>query len=189
MRLFAGLVPPADAVSELSRVVDRLHTLPGSEGLRWTGRPGWHFTLAFMGEVDESLLPDLRERLRRAAHRSEAFPLRLHGGGHFGRRALWVGAAGGIDAMRMLAERADAAARRAGVAMEEHRRYQAHLTIARARADVDLVPYVNELHAFEGAPWAVGELLLIRSNLPGGGEPGAQPRYEVVGNWPLGSGG
>ncbi|MFD7610349.1 RNA 2',3'-cyclic phosphodiesterase [Streptomyces sp. NPDC059828] len=188
MRLFAGLVPPADALSELGHAVDRLHTLPGSDGLRWTSRPGWHFTLAFMGEVDDSILPDLRERLGRAAHRSEAFRLRLHGGGHFGRRALWVGAAGGVDAMRMLAERADAAARRAGVSMEEHRRYQAHLTIARARADVDLVPYVDELSSFEGSPWTVPELLLIRSNLPGGGVPGAQPRYDVVGSWPLGTG-
>ncbi|MFD5424245.1 RNA 2',3'-cyclic phosphodiesterase [Streptomyces sp. NPDC127084] len=189
MRLFAGLVPPAEAISELGHAVDPLHALPGSDGLRWTARPGWHFTLAFMGEVDESLLPDLRERLRRAAHRSDAFPLRLHGGGHFGRRTLWIGAAGDIDGMRMLAERADAAARRAGVAMEEHRRYHAHLTIARARADVDLVPYVDELRGFEGGLWTVSELLLIRSNLPGGGDPGAQPRYEVLDSWPLGAGG
>ncbi|HEY9370938.1 2'-5' RNA ligase family protein, partial [Streptomyces sp.] len=102
MRLFAAVVPPPAQLSELARVVDRLHRLPGADDLRWTGRPGWHFTLAFMGEVDETLLPDLHARLARAAHRTGPFPLRLHGGGHFGRRALWVGAAGGLDEIRLL---------------------------------------------------------------------------------------
>ncbi|MGW7363291.1 RNA 2',3'-cyclic phosphodiesterase [Streptomyces sp. NPDC054841] len=187
MRLFAAVLPPEEALRELGRAVNQLHTLPGADGLRWTGRPGWHFTLAFMGEVDERLLPDLQERLGRAAHRSEAFRLRLHEGGHFGRRALWVGAAGGLDEMRMLAERADAAARRAGVAMDEHRAYHAHLTIARTRENTDLRPYVDALAGFEGTPWTVSRLVLVRSNLPGGGVPGARPRYEEVGEWPLGA--
>ncbi|MFE3657879.1 RNA 2',3'-cyclic phosphodiesterase [Streptomyces sp. NPDC059165] len=186
MRLFAAVLPPEEALRELGRAVDRLHVLPGGDDLRWTARPGWHFTLAFMGEVDGGLLPDLHERLGRAAHRSESFRLRLHGGGHFGRRALWVGAAGGLDAMRMLAERSGAAARRAGVPMEEHRRYHAHLTVARTRTDTDLRPFTDALHDFEGAPWLVSRLALVRSNLPGGGAPGARPRYEEVGSWPLG---
>ncbi|MFJ8664365.1 RNA 2',3'-cyclic phosphodiesterase [Streptomyces sp. NPDC093600] len=185
MRLFAAVPLPRAQADELARVVDRLGRIPGAERLRWTARPGWHFTLAFMGEVDEGLLPELHERLARAAHRTEAFPLRLHGGGHFGRRALWVGAAGGLDELRLLAERADAAARRAGVAMGEHRRYQAHLTIARPRADTDLRPFVDGLAPFEGARWQVPELVLVRSRLPAGGVPGEQPRYETVGAWPL----
>ncbi|MFD7441478.1 RNA 2',3'-cyclic phosphodiesterase [Streptomyces sp. NPDC059909] len=186
MRLFAAVAPPEEALRELGVAVDRLHRLPDADALRWTGRPGWHFTLAFMGEVDEELLPELRERLGRAAHRSEPFPLRLHEGGRFGRRALWIGAAGDLDAMRMLAERADAAARRAGVAMDEHRAYHAHLTIARTRENSDLRPYVDALAGFEGRPWTVSRLVLFRSNLPGGGVRGERPRYETVEDWPLG---
>ncbi|MER6997594.1 RNA 2',3'-cyclic phosphodiesterase [Streptomyces sp. NPDC000410] len=186
MRLFAAVIPPDEALRELGRAVDPLHALPEADGLRWTERPGWHFTLAFMGEVDDALLPDLHERLGRAAHHSEDFRLRLHGGGHFGRRVLWIGAAGGLDAMRMLAERANAAARRAGVPMDEHRAYHPHLTIARAREDTDLRPYVDALHAFEGTPWQAAELALVRSNLPRGGVTGEQPRYETVCAWPLG---
>ncbi|MEU2230065.1 RNA 2',3'-cyclic phosphodiesterase [Streptomyces vietnamensis] len=186
MRLFAAVVPSPECLDELGRVVDRLHRLPGAERLRWTSRPGWHLTLAFMGEVDEELLPELRARLERAAHRTPPFSLRLHAGGHFGRRTLWVGVAGDLDLLRLLAERSDAAARRAGVPMDEHRRYQAHLTVGRARGDgVALGSFVEELGGFEGARWRVGELALVRSNLPGGGVPGAQPRYEAVGAWPL----
>ncbi|MGW7465776.1 RNA 2',3'-cyclic phosphodiesterase [Streptomyces xantholiticus] len=186
MRLFAAVLPPPAAADELATEVAALKRLPAAESLRWTGHAGWHFTLAFMGEVDDELVPDLQARLARAAHRTASFPLRLHRGGRFGHRALWIGAAGGIEQMRLLAERADAAARRAGVAMEEHRRYQAHLTIARTRdAGGDLRPYVEALDAFEGTSWQVGELALVRSNLPVSGIQGEQPRYEVVGSWSL----
>lgn len=185
MRLFAAVLPPPTAVDELAARVAGLKRLPVPDTLRWTGQPGWHFTLAFMGEVDEGILPELGDRLSRAAHRTPAFTLRLHRGGRFGHRALWIGAAGNLEQMRLLAERSDAAARRAGVSMEEHRRYQAHLTVARARDAADLRPYVEALEGFEGTPWEVGDLFLVRSNLPVGGIAGEQPRYEVVGSWPL----
>ncbi|MEU0526714.1 RNA 2',3'-cyclic phosphodiesterase [Streptomyces niveus] len=181
MRLFAAVLPPVRAADELAEAVDlRVRGLPGAEGMRWTGRAGWHFTLAFMGEVDDALVPELTERLERAAHRTEAFSLRLRGGGHFGGRALWAGAAGGIAELRRLAERADAAARRTGVPMEEHRSYRPHLTLARTRTETDLRPYVAALDGFEGTPWEVGELALVRSRLPVAGVPGEQPRYETL---------
>ncbi|UYQ62842.1 RNA 2',3'-cyclic phosphodiesterase [Streptomyces peucetius] len=189
MRLFAAVLPTPTAVDELATEVAALKRLPDADSLRWTGHAGWHFTLAFMGEIGDEFVPDLRARLARAAHRTAPFPLRLHRGGRFGNRALWVGAAGGIEQMRLLAERADAAARRAGVEMEEHRRYQAHLTIARARLAADLRPYVDALDGFEGTAWEVGQLALVRSNLPVSGVQGEQPRYEVAGSWPLGGAG
>ncbi|MFF8918925.1 RNA 2',3'-cyclic phosphodiesterase [Streptomyces sp. NPDC015032] len=186
LRLFVAVLPPAPVLQELHRAVAPLHTLPGAGNLRWTGRTGRHFTLAFLGSVDEELLPELRARLARVARRTEPFPLRLHGGGRFGGRALWAGAAGGLDTMRLLAERADAAARRAGIPMEEHRRYSAHLTLARSRTQTDLRPYVAALEDFEGTPWEVGEVALVRSNLPVSGVVGERPRYEVIGSWSLG---
>ncbi|MFD3543281.1 RNA 2',3'-cyclic phosphodiesterase [Streptomyces sp. NPDC058662] len=181
MRLFAAVLPPDAAVTELARAVEGLR----DDRLRWTAQEGWHFTLAFMGEVRDDVLPDLHARLERAARRSAPFTLRLHGAGRFGDRALWAGAAGGLDGMRMLAERADAAARRAGVPMEQHHRYTPHLTLARGRESADLEPYLEGLAAFEGTPWQVTELSLVRSNLPVSGVPGEQPRYETVAAWPL----
>ncbi|MFD5075568.1 RNA 2',3'-cyclic phosphodiesterase [Streptomyces sp. NPDC058371] len=187
MRLFAAVLPPEDAVRELGAAVDELRRLPEADELRWTGRPGWHFTLAFYGEVDESLVPELSARLERAAQRTDPFPLALHGGGHFGGRALWAGAAGDVGTLRLLAERAEAAARKAGLPTEQHHRYRPHLTIARSRADADFGPYVAALSAFAGREWTVGELCLVRSNLPVAGIAGEQPRYEAVGRWGLGS--
>ncbi|MCB5167624.1 RNA 2',3'-cyclic phosphodiesterase [Streptomyces bambusae] len=182
MRLFAAVLPPPAAVAELR---DAVRELPADDRLRWTAEEGWHFTLAFMGEVEDRLLGELRTRLGRAAHRTGPFPLRLHGSGHFGDRALWVGAAGGLDGLRLLAERADAAARRSGIPMEQHRRYTPHLTVARSRGEISLTSYTEALAPFEGTSWQVGEVSLVRSRLPVSGVPGEHPRYEVVGAWPL----
>ncbi|PRH78362.1 RNA 2',3'-cyclic phosphodiesterase, partial [Streptomyces solincola] len=106
-----------------------------------------------------------------------------------GRRVLWTGAAGGVAELRRLAERTEAAARRAGVPRDEHRAYHPHLTVARSRTDADLRPYAEELRPFASTPWQVTELSLVRSNLPASGVPGEQPRYQTVGSWPLGRAG
>ncbi|MET9445798.1 RNA 2',3'-cyclic phosphodiesterase [Streptomyces cinerochromogenes] len=190
MRLFAAVIPPEDIVDELAAEVSRLRQLPGAARLRWTARPGWHFTLAFYGEVADDVVPALSDRLARAARRSAPFSLALAGGGQFGRgRALWVGAEGDVEALRLLADRAEAAARKAGVPMGEHRRYKAHLTLARSREAVDVRPYVADLAEFAGGSWTVGDLALVRSRLPTSGVAGEQPRYEVVERWVLGGAG
>ncbi|MEW1643557.1 RNA 2',3'-cyclic phosphodiesterase [Streptomyces sp. NPDC091219] len=190
MRLFAALLPPEDVLTHLGSAVDALQTLPGADALRWTSRPGWHFTLAFYGEVDDDVVPGLSARLERTARATGPFGLAVRGGGEFGRgRALWAGADGDVVALRLLADRCETAAREAGVAMGEHRRYRAHLTVARSREAVDVRPYVERLDAFAGRTWTVGELALVRSNLPTTGAPGAQPRYEAVGRWELGAAG
>ncbi|MEU0965199.1 RNA 2',3'-cyclic phosphodiesterase [Streptomyces sp. NPDC005917] len=190
MRLFAAVLPPPEVAAELAAEVDRLRELPGAQALRWTGRPGWHYTLAFYGEVDDGAVPDLSDRLARAARRTPPFRLSVAGGGQFGHgRALWAGADGDLETLRLLADRAEAAARKAGVPMGEHRRYKAHLTVARSRDEFDVRPYVALLAEFASRTWTVGELALVRSNLPTSGVPGEQPRYEVVGRWGLGAAG
>ncbi|MFD5627941.1 RNA 2',3'-cyclic phosphodiesterase [Streptomyces sp. NPDC127072] len=186
MRLFAAVLPPKDVVDELATAVGELHRLPGADGLRWTGRPGWHCTLAFYGEVDEDAVPGLSERLARAAHRTPAFPLWLRGGGHFGGRALWTGVAGETRTLRLLADRAEAAGRKAGVTPADHRHYRPHLTLARGRSDTAFDAYAGVLDAFAGREWTVRELCLVRSELPRSGVPGERPRYETVRRWPLG---
>ncbi|TGZ03417.1 2'-5' RNA ligase family protein, partial [Streptomyces rhizosphaericola] len=98
----------------------------------------------------------------------------------------WAGAAGGLDALRLLAERADAAGRRSGVPLEEHRRFTPHLTLARSRARAELRPFTEALAGFEGQGWEAGELSLVRSELPHSGVPGERPRYAVVRAWALG---
>ncbi|UKY52156.1 RNA 2',3'-cyclic phosphodiesterase [Streptomyces inhibens] len=188
MRLFAAVLPPAPVLEELAAEVAQLKKLPAADRLRWTGRGGWHFTLAFYGEVHEDILPELHERLGRAAHRSAPYELRIARGGRFSDRVVWAGADGDRPAMRKLADSAAAAARRAGVSMEEeHRPYTPHLTLARNRvANLDLAPYAIALKDFAGASWTVEALSLMCSHPPVPGVAGTQPRYEEIASWPLG---
>ncbi|MEU3033590.1 MULTISPECIES: RNA 2',3'-cyclic phosphodiesterase [Streptomyces] len=189
MRLFAAVLPPQEAVEELAARATDLRSLPGAEALRWTERSGWHFTLAFYGEVEEETLPGLSARLARAAGRAAPFPLALHGGGRFGDRALWAGASGDVAALRLLAGRAEAAGRRAGVPGapgDAARSYRPHLTLARSgRRATDLRPYAEALGSFEGRAWEVRALSLVRSRLPASGVAGERPRYETVAHWEL----
>ncbi|HMH90318.1 MAG TPA: RNA 2',3'-cyclic phosphodiesterase, partial [Streptosporangiaceae bacterium] len=82
MRLFVAIVPPPAVLAELAQWLIPLQAAAGP-GLRWTGRDSWHITLAFLGEVAEPALPELRTRLERAAHRHPAPELALHGGSAF----------------------------------------------------------------------------------------------------------
>lgn len=188
MRLFAALLPPPAAVAELTAGLGPLHRLPGARDLRWTAPDGWHYTLAFLGEVPDTLRPDLDERLARAARRHQPCELRIRGGGRFGDRALWAGAEGDVRAAGALAASVRAAARRAGAPVDEEHGFRAHLTLARASrgARVDLRPFAAALDGFRGAGWTAADLSLVASLLPRSGIPGERSHYTVVGSWPLG---
>jgi 2'-5' RNA ligase len=131
LRLFVALVPPRAVMLELHAAIDPLCHENGHR-LRWVRPENWHITLAFLGGVQESRLPELRERLARAAARAVPMERSLAGAGHFGGRALWVGVRGDRDRLGRLAESLSAAARRSHIAMED-RPYRPHLTLARAR--------------------------------------------------------
>jgi RNA 2',3'-cyclic 3'-phosphodiesterase len=186
MRLFVAILPPPTAVAELAAVLAPLHRLPHAGGLRWTTPAGWHFTLAFLGEVPDPVRPDLDRRLARAAHRHGPHDLRLAGGGRFDDRILWTGAEGDLTGLAQLADSVRAAARRAGTApADDH--YHPHLTLARTRhTHVALRPFADALADFRGSPWTAGTLSLVSSTPPRSGVPGEQPRYDTVAHWPLG---
>ena len=57
MRAFVALIPPAEALGELADAVAPVRA--AHPGLRWTPAAQWHLTLAFLGEVDEGVLPGL----------------------------------------------------------------------------------------------------------------------------------
>jgi 2'-5' RNA ligase len=130
MRLFVAVIPPRPVVLELRAA---LTTLPhGDPALRWCRPETWHVTLAFLGDVSEDALDDLKERLGRAAARNTPMELALAGGGHFGGRTLWTGVQGDRDRLGRLAESVNSVARRCHIKVDE-RPFRPHLTLARVR--------------------------------------------------------
>ncbi|WP_055588292.1 RNA 2',3'-cyclic phosphodiesterase [Peterkaempfera griseoplana] len=186
MRLFIAVVPPQAAVDELAAAVRPLRRLPDAEPLRWTSPGTWHLTLAFLGEVAEESVPELEQRLGRAAHRHRVMRLRFAGAGRFGDRTLWTGVRGDTLELRRLAESAQAAARHTGLPVDDDRPYRAHLTLARGGGDrrrgrgSDLRGLKAALEDFEGQQWEAADLRLVRSTL------GAGPaQHTLLRSWPL----
>jgi 2'-5' RNA ligase len=187
MRLFVAVIPPRPVVLELRAA---LTTLPhGDPQLRWCRPESWHVTLTFLGEVSEEALPDLKERLGRAAARNTPMELALAGGGHFGGRTLWTGVQGDRDRVGRRAESMTSVARRCHIKVDE-RPFRPHLTLARVREGarggpddavglVDLQPYVDRMSAFRTPRWLVGEIDLFNV------VDDPLKRYERVGRWAL----
>lgn len=178
MRLFVALVPPDRVLDEVARAAGAVSDLAPT--LRWARREQWHVTLAFLGEVDESKLPELTERLGRAAHRHGPMNLGFAGAGRFDGRVLWTAVRGDRDRLERLAQSIAAAARRSGIDVDE-RPFKPHLTLARSKVPTDLRPLVTALHDFESSAWTATDVHLVRSTL------GAMPTYETLAQWPLAS--
>jgi 2'-5' RNA ligase len=188
VRLFVAIVPPEQVLGELAVAVAPLRA--ARPELRWTGQDDWHLTLAFLGEVSETVLPDLATRLQRAARRHKAQQLAVRGCGAFPRPArasvLWAGIHAG-PGLAPLAASVAAAARRAGAPPpDEDRRLRPHLTLARARHPADVRGLTEVLASYAGRAWTATEIRLIRSNLNAAGATGGGPlRYVELGDWPL----
>jgi 2'-5' RNA ligase len=181
MRAFVALIPPAGALAELEAAVAPLRA--AHHDLRWTPAAQWHLTLAFLGEIDEAVLPALTERLSRAARRHPPHSLALTGGGRFGDRVLWTRVHGETDGVRRLTASVAAAARRCRIAVDD-RPFRPHLTLARGRDGADLRPAVAALGGFAGSAWTADAVHLVRSRLGVG--PGGTAAHDVVETWLLG---
>ncbi|HWG27931.1 RNA 2',3'-cyclic phosphodiesterase [Actinospica sp.] len=185
MRLFVAVVPPRPVLLELRAA---LTTLPHTDGnLRWRHPESWHITLAFLGEVPRETLPELTDRLARAASRATPMELSVAGGGHFDSRVLWAGIQGDRDRLGRLSETVAASARRCRLKVDD-RPYRPHVTLAGVRgedpqAHTDLQPYVERMAAFRTPRWLVKEMELFESVAPT--TAGRANIYLSRGRWPL----
>jgi RNA 2',3'-cyclic 3'-phosphodiesterase len=185
MRLFVAFAPPPAALAELDQAVTPLRA--DWPELRWASPERWHVTLAFLGEVPDTVLGGLPARLERAAGRHPSSRIRLGRAGAFPSAARARVLCSHIEGdqpelavLSALAASVAAGARRAGAPPpDEGRRYRPHVTIARCRQPANVSPLVSTLAGFSGTTWDTGEIQLIRSHT------GPQPRYEKIGAWPL----
>ncbi len=136
---------------------------------RWTPAANLHLTVRFLGHVGRALAEGIADRLEGAGLR--ALDVRLGEVGTFRRgrlaRVVWIGLEGGSEELAALAARVEAECTAAGLA-PEGRKFNAHLTLARARARDGAVllalPPPPELPA-----WRANELILYESRLGRGG--------------------
>lgn len=133
---------------------------------RWTPAANLHLTVRFLGHLDRQVAEGIADAVE--AERPAACELKLGPLGAFKRqgrlaRVVWIGLAAGEEQARNLAARVEARCREAGLEPET-RPFNAHLTLARARArDGAPLPSMNEPPDLPA--WRAEELILYRSNL------------------------
>jgi RNA 2',3'-cyclic 3'-phosphodiesterase len=184
VRLFIAITPPATALAEIDAAVAPLRATRPE--LSWSRPQSWHVTLAFLGEVDEAVVPRLAERLEGAAGKHPRLELSAAGAGAFPTvpraRVLWTGVRGDPDALRKMSGSVAKGATKAGAPPPgERRRFRPHITLARSRQPADFRPLVTALADYSGTAWMAERIHLIRSYL------GPRPRYESLGDWALGT--
>lgn len=175
MRIFLAVFPSPEAQRAAFAVIERLRR-PG-DGVSWAKRDNLHYTLRFMGELDEGGVTRVIEAAGEAAAGLPPFAARLGGAGAFpdARRArvLWLGLAEGAEALLALAR---AVERALGVRGFEPagRPFSPHLTLGRARGgDGDWSPRLAEERSPSAAdsapPFTVDRVRVVHSTLAAGG--------------------
>lgn len=182
-RLFVAVYPPAEAVTDLEPVAGGLHSAKS----RPMPPEQWHFTLAFIGPADKTLLPTIVGALTKAADEVEHSPpihLRVAGGGTFHREGrahvLWAAVEGDTGPLTALAETVRTGLKTQGIASDE-RPLKPHLTLARPGDTVsadELAADLATLNAYRGPQWTVKDIALVESRGDGG-----TVKYEVLGRW------
>jgi 2'-5' RNA ligase len=140
VRVFLGVAasaPIAAAAARLSRDLQaRTASLAPGARVSWVPADRFHFTILFIGPVDEPRLAALRDALRRP-FAEPPFDLAVAGTGTFpggGQpRVVWAGVTDGSKAFARL-QRAAYARVAAVLPLEPEREAQPHLTLARVKA-------------------------------------------------------
>jgi 2'-5' RNA ligase len=149
--------------------------LPPLHGLRWVPPGQLHFTLKFLGEIEEERVADARACVAAAARptagRPGPFRLSLEGLGAFPprgpARVVWAGCREGTEALSALAAAVEEAFAAAGFPREE-RPFSPHLTLARVKEPEAGRRLTRALVSVPPEPFGVvpvSSLVLYRSEL------------------------
>ncbi|QDU56381.1 RNA 2',3'-cyclic phosphodiesterase [Aeoliella mucimassa] len=187
VRTFIAVAPGPEVVERAERALMRLRRL--ADNVKWVERSNLHWTLHFLGELDDQEVYDVCKAAERAAGEVEAFSMIAEGVGAFPSnsrpRTLWLGAGEGGDGLVDLHAKLEEQLRPLGF-RGETRKYVPHLTLGRAgrslrpAESVALAEDLAKLTDFEGGSQTVEELIVYASRLRREG-----PEYAALATIPL----
>lgn len=174
MRLFFALWPSSQSARQLAAIAAETATRIGG---RPTRQETIHLTLAFLGEVPEERVPELRpigETLR-----SPAFDLRIDRLGYWRHNHLvWTGCSEMPAPLGDLANRLCRKLSDAGFALENGKRpFTPHVTLVRK---IPVLLPETRLPEIQPIDWICSDFALVCSRLSSTG-----PAYETLASFPL----
>ena len=189
MRTFVAIDLPENILKKIQELLERLK--PASKNVRWSRPESIHITLKFIGEIPVEKVEEVKAQLE-SVQRRAPLKLRVRGAGFFPNerapRVIWLG----IEAGSEFSEGSESSESSAGsesselaeLAREiedrlgglgipkENRRFSAHLTLGRLRADDKLLA-VREIlrrqEPLELGAFTAEEFVLYESQLSPGG--------------------
>jgi 2'-5' RNA ligase len=184
-RTFIAVEAVDEAHAAALTAIDRLRT--AAEGVKWVAPDNLHWTIQFLGDLDDREMAEVCLRTVRVAARHEPFELAALGVGAFPSiqrpRTLWIGAGEGCEQFCALQADVEQSLRELGF-RGEGRAFTPHLTIGRSgrggHAGAVLTERLAKLADFDGGRMSVDEVLVFASELGRDG-----PVYTVLARAPL----
>lgn len=188
MRLFFAVGLEPAAVRDVTALQRNLEKTARDPGIRWERADHLHYTLQFLGEVDEARVEELKNAGALAVAGIKPIALELTGIGAFptprNPRVIWVGAGQGARELTLLATHLGKELGAIGIPLE-NRPFQPHLTIARIKgpsAERVAARLLETQQVGAVATTRVASLILMQSVLSPRGS-----TYSVVEEWKLGT--
>lgn len=185
LRTFIAVSIPHDLRARAVAVERQLAAV--APDVKWVEPQSLHWTLMFLGNVDQREIGEICLAVAEGALEHEPFDLAIRGAGAFPSpdrpRTLWLGAGEGRDAMIALQASIEKSLEPLGF-RGEARRYSPHLTIGRpgrGQPPRALAAELAKLADFDGGTMLVDEVTVYSSQLTPQG-----PIYESLGVAPLG---
>lgn len=188
MRLFLAIEIPLSIREFLASLIEPKQTI---DGINIVSKQNLHITIKFLGEVEEKLIPKIKEILNPLSREFSPFKLKITRPGVFPDkdkpRVIWIGTEN-KDVLKDLAKRIDESLSVIGF-QKETREFRAHITLARVKN------YQNGRYIFEKLvdkyrqisvenrqfEFSVEEFVLMKSTLTPNGS-----IYEVIERFNLG---
>jgi 2'-5' RNA ligase len=186
-RTFIAATIGRSAAADLARVVHMLQSRD-RQSVRWVAREHVHVTLAFLGDVPNSLLADVCRLAAEAAALTEPFSWRLAGLGAFPDlerpRVLWAGVDDPTGSMVQIHNALEERLPAVGY-VPETRSFRPHATIGRVargrRPPPELAEAIQSRRDWSAGDVQTSEIFVFASDLGPRG-----PIYSVVATCPLG---
>ncbi|MBU0580131.1 MAG: RNA 2',3'-cyclic phosphodiesterase [Candidatus Margulisbacteria bacterium] len=177
-RLFVAVDLPQEVKQEIFETFEPLYKK--SDQIKWVEKENYHFTLKFLGGIEEGRLLKIAEKLKEMAKKTASFELYL---GSFDflpeagpTRVIYLEVGGGEDEINTAAFEVEEAMAGLGVEKEK-RKYVAHLTVGRIKRDKGLEELKEGIKKLKGIcrTIKVREFVLFESNLTYAG-----PTYQEI---------
>lgn len=161
------------------RIIALQKRFPKDADIKFVEKENLHFTIKFLGDVDETLIEKVKALLKSTADVFESFDIDVAGLGCFPSknyiRVIWVGLKE-PQVFATLSEHIDNGLKELGFKQEQS--YVSHLTLGRVRTSRNrelLLQATRELENIEIGAMKVEEIILFRSYLSPKG-----PEYEEL---------